>query len=110
MTAPRPRHPGSGFSAWGHWAGRHRRSRRELALAQHFEEILVRARAFDALRLVVFGDMAILERDPVHLVQVDAIVVLKDAAHPHRRRLAVGANTDALAGKLGRRERARRVA
>ena len=82
----------------------------ELALAQHFEEILVRARAFDARRLVVFGDMSIFERDPAHLAKVDAVVVLEDAAHPHRGRLAVGANTDAFADEPGRRERARRVA
>src|SRR5262249_23264688 len=82
----------------------------ELALAQHFEEILIRARALDAGRLVVFGDMPVFERDPAHLAKVDAVVVLEDAAHPHRSRLAVGANTDAFAGELGRREWARRVA
>src|SRR3982074_2696130 len=82
----------------------------ELAFARHLEQVLGAGSPFNARRLVVFGHMAVFERDPVYPTEVDAIIVLKDTAHPHRGGLAVGAHADPFAGKTGGRERARGAA
>src|SRR5262245_63947428 len=50
--------------------------------------------------------MAVLLRYPMDAIDIDAIVVGQDAAHPGDRGLAVRSHSHALAGQIGRRERA----
>jgi hypothetical protein len=59
-------------------------------------------------RVVEFRDVRLLERHPAHRVQVDAVVVGEDAAHPGGRGDGIGAHPDPLPGELLRPERAAR--
>jgi hypothetical protein len=49
--------------------------------------------------------MRVLERDPFHCVEIDAVVARQNASHPGARRHCIGADTDALARQVGRFER-----
>src|ERR1700745_696254 len=59
----------------------------EFAVAQHLEQVLVPACPLDAVGLAVFRHVAILERDPTHLAEVDTVFVLRVARPPTPRGL-----------------------
>jgi hypothetical protein len=73
----------------------------EFAILQHLGHIFISGRALHARRVLVFGHMRVLERDPVHAADVDAVVVLENTAQPDARGLRIGAHPDAAADKIG---------
>ena len=54
---------------------------------QIFERFRPRRKAFDIGGVGRFGDMGIVAAEPGHLVEIDAIFVLQQSAHPHAGRL-----------------------
>ena len=74
----------------------------ELAVDQHLDDLLARRRALGRVR--EFGDMRVLERDPVDRIEIDAVVVGEDAAQPCAGRGGEGADADALVVEIARRE------
>ena len=74
----------------------------ELAVEQHLHQRLAFRRARDEIRVLVLGEMRILERDPLHLGGIDAVIVGEKAAHPGAGRLRIGAHADPLAVEVGR--------
>ena len=74
----------------------------EFAVDQHLDDLLARGRALG--RVPEFGNMGVLERDPVDPVEIDAMVVGEDAAQPCAGRGGKGADADALVVEIARRE------
>ena len=72
----------------------------DFAVQQHLSEILACRRPLDDRRIAILGDVRILEGDPLDLVQVDAVFVGENAAHPGGRRDRVGTQAHALAREV----------
>ena len=70
----------------------------EFAIDQHLDDLLARRRPLR--RIAEFGDMGILEGDPVDRVEIDAIVVGQNAAQPGAGRGGEGADADSLAVEI----------
>ena len=75
----------------------------ELAREQHRDDLLVFGRALGGVD--IFGDVGVLERHPVHALEVEAVIIGEHAAQPRPGRGGEGADADALAGELRRRQR-----
>ena len=78
----------------------------DLAVEQHLLQVLPLGRPLDVGRIAVLGQMRVLERDPRHALEIDAVVLGEETAHPRAGRLGVGADTDALAAQIAGRQRA----
>ena len=75
----------------------------EFAIDQHLDDLLALRRAHGGV--AKFGDMGILERDPVDRVQIDAIIIGENSAQPRAGRGREGTDADALVVQVGRRQR-----
>src|ERR1700730_3479227 len=73
----------------------------ELAVKQHRQQLLARRRALDHVGVAIFGNVRILERDPLDLVETHAIVLREYAPNPRAGGDRIGAHADPLARKLG---------
>jgi hypothetical protein len=78
----------------------------ELAFEQHLRHVI--RRADHARRIPRFGNVAVFKREPLHLAEIDAVVVGQNAAQPGGGGLIPGTHANALAGKIMRRQRAAR--
>jgi hypothetical protein len=52
---------------------------------------------------MIFGDVRIFESHPLDIIQIDAVIVLQDAANPRRCGHRIGANPDAPAREIAGR-------
>src|ERR1700730_16858364 len=73
----------------------------ELAVKQHRQQLLARRRALDHVGVAIFGNVRILERDPLDLVEIHAIVLREYAPNPRAGGDRIGAHANPLARKLG---------
>ena len=58
----------------------------QFAFEQHGHGIFAGRRPLERVRVTDLGDVRIFEGDPLHAVEVDAVIVLQNAAHPRHRR------------------------
>ena len=72
----------------------------DFAVSQHGQKVFTVWRALDADRIAVFGNMGLFQSDPLHALEIDAVVVLQKAPHPHGSGLTIGANANALVLEL----------
>ena len=72
----------------------------EFAVEQHFGDVLAGGGALDAGRIAIFGHMRVLERHPLHLAEIETVVLPQNAAYPDARGLRERAHADPSAGKI----------
>ena len=73
----------------------------DIAVEQHLRQILAFRRALDDGRIVILGDMGILEGDPLNLIDVDAVIARQNSPYPRPCRHRIGAHANSLAVELG---------
>src|ERR1700736_3430597 len=73
----------------------------ELAIEQHRQQLLAGRGALDRVGVAILGNVRILERDPLDLVEIHSVVLRGYAANPSAGGDRVGAHANPLARKLG---------
>jgi hypothetical protein len=69
----------------------------QFAVQHHLRDRGALGQALAVRRIVVLGEVAVVQRHPGDLVEVDAVFVAQDAADPQRGGLGIGAHADLLA-------------